>query len=450
MWRGVFFKSMPLKRELGLPAAIAMVTGESIALGIFLTPAAMAKSLGSPALLAAVWFAMAAMACAGALCYSQLAITLPEAGGGYIYLRRFYGERLAFLYGWMSLTVMDSGLSAALAVGASAYIATLAPALAPWPRLTAAVLLLIIAAINYRGTKISGRFMAAVNLLKLAVIAVLIVWAFASRTGSSYNLFPLTTRRPGSDVLILGIAGAFINAFFSYGGWWDVTKLAGEIRDPKRNLPRALIFGVLAVTLVYVGLSAAFLYVVPLQNVASNNAFVAQFGQALFGRLGSAVLTICVLISVIGGLTALMMAAPRVYYAMSLDGSFFPQFAKLHPRFGSPANAIILQLLIALTLLGLGAFDKIISYVIFSAVIFLAITAAAVFKLPGARSASWFPYAPLLFILCCVIVGAMILMRDPLQALLGILVVAVGYPLHWKLKSGRSASSEQLAPATND
>ena len=427
-----------------------MVTGESIALGIFLTPAAMAKSLGSPALLAAVWFAMAAMACAGALCYSQLAITLPEAGGGYVYLRRFYGERLAFLYGWMSLTVMDSGLSAALAVGASAYIATLIPAIAPWPRLTAAVLLIIIAAINYRGTKISGRFMAAVNLLKLAVIAILIVWAFASRTGSSANLFPLTARRPGSDVLILGIAGAFINAFFSYGGWWDVTKLAGEIREPKRNLPRALIFGVLAVTLVYIGLSAAFLYVVPLQDVASNNAFVAQFGEALFGRLGSAVLTVCVLISVIGGLTALMMAAPRVYYAMSLDGSFFPQFAKLHPRFGSPANAIILQLLIALALLGLGAFDKIISYVIFSAVIFLAITAAAVFKLPGARGASWFPYAPLLFILCCVIVGAMILMRDPLQALLGILVVAIGYPLHWKLKSSNSASNEHLAPATNE
>jgi APA family basic amino acid/polyamine antiporter len=442
---------MPLKRELGLPAAIAMVTGESIALGIFLTPAAMAKSLGSPALLFAIWFAMAAMACAGALCYAQLAIAIPEAGGGYVYLRRFYGERLAFLYGWMSLTVMDSGLSAALAVGASAYIATLFPAIAAWPRLTAAALLVAIAAINYRGTRISGRFMATVNFLKLAVIAVLIVWAFASHSGSAANLLPLTTRRPGSDMIILGIAGAFINAFFSYGGWWDVTKLAGEVRDPQRNLPRALIFGVLAVTFVYVGLSAAFLYVVPLQNVASNNAFVAQFGEALFGHLGSAVLTVCVLISVIGGLTALMMAAPRVYYAMSLDGSFFPKFAQLHPRFGSPANAIVLQLLIALALLGLGAFDKIISYVIFSAVIFLAITAAAVFKLPEARSAAWFPYAPLLFILCCVIVGAMILMRDPLQALLGILVVAVGYPLHWRRRRAvASAGEESLAPISNE
>jgi len=438
---------MPLKRELGLPAAIAMVTGESIALGIFLTPAAMAKSLGSPALLAAVWFAMALMACAGALCYSQLAITLPEAGGGYVYLRRFYGERLAFLYGWMSLTVMDSGLSAALAVGASAYIATLVPAVAPWPRLTAAALLMAIAAINYRGTRISGRFMAAVNLLKLAVIATLIVWAFASRSGSVENLLPLTTRRPGSDALILGIAGAFINAFFSYGGWWDVTKLAGEVRDPQRNLPRALILGVLAVTFVYVGLSAAFLYVVPLQQVASNNAFVAQFGEALFGRLGSAVLTVCVLISVVGGLTALMMAAPRVYYAMSLDGNFFPQFAKLHPRYGSPANAILLQLLIALGLLGLGAFDKIISYVIFTAVIFLAITAAAVFRFPEARSAKWYPGAPLLFILCCAVVGAMILMRDPLQALLGVLVVAIGYPLHWRRHRVKGG---ELQAAIND
>jgi len=407
-----------------------MVTGESIALGIFLTPAAMAKSLGSPLLLLLVWLAMAVMACSGAFCYAQLAITFPKAGGGYIYLRQFYGERVAFLYGWMCITVMDSGLSAALAVGASAYIATLIPALASWPRLTAVTLLILLAAMNYRGTRLGGRFMALVNWTKLGVIAVLLVWAFRSRGGSVSNLLPLASRRPGSDLLALGIAGAFINAFFSYGGWWDVTKLAGEIRDPKRNLPRALILGVLAVTLVYVGLSAAFLYVVPLQQVASNNAFVAQFGEALFGRVGSAVLSVCVLISVVGGLAALMMAAPRVYYAMSLDGNFFARFARLHPRYNSPANAILLQLGCSILLLGLGAFDKIVSYIIFTAVIFLALTAAAVFRLPQAKSEAWYPAAPLLFILCCAIVAGMILLRDPLQALLGVLVVALGLPLH--------------------
>ena len=424
---------MALKRELGLGAAIAAVCGESIALGIFLTPAAMAKSLGSPLLLLMVWCAMALMACAGAVCYAELAISFPEAGGMYVYLRQFFGERIAFLYGWMCITVMDSGLAAALAVGATQYIAALVPAVARASTLTASLLLIAMASINYAGTRISGRFMAVVNWLKLIVIAFLIVWAF-TRVGFSHtNLLPLTVRRPGSDLLPIGIAAAFINAFFSYGGWWDVTKLAGEIREPRRNLPRALIFGILAVTLVYIGLSSAFLHVVPLYQVTSNQAFVAQFGQALFGRIGAVVLSMCVLISVLGGLAALTMAAPRVYFAMAQDGQFFPAFGQLHSRFNSPANAILLHLFCSLILLGLGAFDKIISYIIFSAVIFLALTASAVFRFPQARQAFWYPVAPVLYILCCSAVAAMIIMRNPVAALLGIGVVLLGYPLYWKL-----------------
>lgn len=422
---------MPLKRELGLGAAIAVVCGESIALGIFLTPAAMAKSLGSPLLLLAVWCGMAFMACAGAVCYAQLATAMPEAGGIYVYLRRVFGGRIAFLYGWMSITVMDSGVAAALAVGAAAYIATLVPATAQWPRATAAALLVVIAGVHYRGTRVGGRFMAAVNWLKLVVIALLLVWAFAGGHGSIANLHPFTARRPGSDALMMGIAAAFINAFFSYGGWWDVTKLAGEIRDPQRNLPRALIMGVLAVTTVYIGLSAAFLYVVPLNSVTSSEAFVAQFGQALFGHVGSAVLSICVLISVIGGLTALTMAAPRVYFAMAQKGEFFAPFGRVHRRYNSPANAILLQLGCALALLGFGAFDKIISYIIFSAVIYLALTAGAVFRLREARRSHC--AAAIVFIACCGGVAGMILLRNPIAALIGVVVVAAGYPLHWRL-----------------
>ena len=437
---------MPLKRELGLGAAIAVVCGESIALGIFLTPAAMAKSLGSPLLLLAVWCGMALMACAGALCYAQLATVMPEAGGIYVYLRRFFGDRVAFLYGWMSITVMDSGVAAALAVGAVAYIATLAPSLRHWPRLVAAALLIIVAAIHYRGTRVGGRLMAVVNWLKLIVIALLIVWAFAGRHGAASNLLPLVTRRPGSDALLLGIAGGFINAFFSYGGWWEVTKLAGEVRDPERNLPRALLLGVLAVTAIYIGLSAAFLYVVPLQQVSSNGAFVAQFGQALFGPTGSVVLSLCVIVSVLGGLTALTMAAPRVYFAMAQKGEFFAPFGRLHPRYESPANAILLQLGCALALLAFGAFDKIISYIIFSAVVFLALTAAAVFRLPEARTARWYPWAPIVFIACCAGVAGLILLRNPVAALVGIAVVSLGYPLHSRLrKSGKREPS--LEPA---
>jgi APA family basic amino acid/polyamine antiporter len=398
----------------------------------------MAKSLGSPLLLFAVWMAMALMACAGAMCYAELAITFPEAGGGYVYLRHFYGERIAFLYGWMCMAVMDSGLAAALAVGASAYIGTLVPGAEPYPIATAAVLLIVIACINYTGTKIGGRFMAAVNWLKLIVIALLIGWAFIGGHGSIANLQPWSARRPGSDLLIIGIAGAFINAFFSYGGWWDVTKLAGEVREPRKNLPRALVLGVLAVTLIYVGLSAAFLYVIPLQQVTSNQAFVAQFGYGLFGRLGAKVLCVCVLISVLGGLAALTMAAPRVYYAMAANGDFLPGFAKLHPRFNSPVNAIALQVFCSLAVLALGAFDKIISYIIFSAVVFLAMTAASVFRLPEARKAFWYPVAPILFIACCAAVALMIIVRNPLEACLGVAVVLLGYPLHWRFRNSKN------------
>lgn len=441
---------MPLKRELGLGAAIAAVCGEAIALGIFLTPAAMAKSLGSPLLLLGVWCAMALMACAGAVCYAELAVSLPEAGGAYVYLRHFYGERTAFLYGWMCIVVMDSGLAAALAVGATAYIATLAPRAAAFPTITAALLLIAMAAINYSGTRLSGRFMATVNWLKLIVVALLIVWAFVGHGTSHTNLLPLATRRSGSDLLVMGIAGAFINAFFSYGGWWDVTKLAGEIREPRKNLPRALILGVLAVTLIYVGLSAAFLHVVPLQQVTSNQAFVTQFGQALFGRTGAVVLSICVLISVLGGLAALTMAAPRVYFAMAQNGQFFAAFGRLHPRFNSPGNAILLQLFWSLAVLGLGAFDKIISYIIFTAVIFLALTGAAVFRLPEARAQFWYPAAPLLYIVCCAAVALMIIMRNPMEAVLGVGVVLLGYPLYWKFSKSSGEREMSLQTAVNE
>jgi basic amino acid/polyamine antiporter, APA family len=439
---------MALKRELGLAAAIAAVCGESIALGIFLTPAAMAKSLGSPALLLAVWLAMAVMAMAGAICYAKLAVHLPEAGGLYVYLRHFYGERVGFLYGWMSIAVMDSGIATALAVGAAGYVGGILPAASTHQLLTATALLAFMAALHYRGIHVGGQFMAITNWLKLGLIAVLIIWSVVAGKGSTGNLLPFATRRLGSDALAMGIAGAFINAFFSYGGWWDVTKLAGEIRDPEKNLPRAMLFGVGAVTVVYIGLSAAFLYVVPLERVTSNQAFVFQFGEALFGHAGSIILSICVLISVVGGLTALTMASPRVTYAMALNGNFFSPFARLHPRFNSPANAILLQLACSLTLLGLGAFDRIISYIIFSAIVFLALTAAAVFRLPQEqRRGPWFPIAPVLFIFCCGTVALMILLRNPLSALLGVLVVLAGNPLHWRLKMKASDSAHTLLAA---
>ncbi len=276
---------------MGLAAALSVVTGESIALGIFLTPAAMARSLGSPLLLAAVWCGMGLITLCGALCYSELAINYPLTGGEYVYLRQGYGHRLAFLYGWMSAAVMDPGLAAALAVGAAPYVLSLF-GLPPRAQIVIPALILIgLALLNYVGTRLSRRVMTTANLLKIAVLVCLVLWAWISGHATATNLLPLTTRRPGSEPLFAAIAGATVSAFFSFGGWWEAAKIAGEVRNPRRNMPLAFTCGVLLVTAVYLLVSASFLMVVPLEKIVSNTAFVAQFGEALFGTTGGKVLS---------------------------------------------------------------------------------------------------------------------------------------------------------------
>lgn len=429
---------MEQRRQIGLAAAIAIVTGESIALGIFLTPAAMAKSLGSPALLAAVWFAMAVMAFSGALCYSELAIRYPQSGGEYVYLREGYGGRVAFLYGWMSAAVVDPGIAAALAVGAVPYVQTLVT-ISPWLAMfLPALILLALAGINYVGTRLSSRVMATANLLKIAVLVALVAWAWISGHASTANLLPLSVRRPDSDTLFAAIAGAIVSAFFSFGGWWEAGKLAGEVRNPRRTLPLAFTCGVLLVTTVYLLVSFAFLSVVPLEHIASNTAFVAQFGQALFGTAGGKILSACVLLSVLGGLMALTMAAPRVYYAMARDGAFFSVFGRLHPRFGTPANAILLQTGMALLILLFGAFDRILAYIIFSAICFLAISVSTLFRLKEPVRRWWYPAAPIVFLLFSAVIALLILMHNPLPALIGAAIVLGGGMLQRRYVSARA------------
>jgi len=435
--------SMEQRRQMGLAGTIAVVTGESIALGIFLTAAAMAKSLGSPALLASVWCGMGLIAMCGALCYSELAVRFPHAGGEYVYLREGYGGRVAFLYGWMSATVMDPGLAAALAMGSAPYIYSLTGTTTPHGRLWVPSLILIgLGAVNYLGTHMGRRVMATANLLKIGVLLCLVAWAWISGHSSVENVLPLVHRRPGSEPVFAAVAGATVSAFFCFGGWWEAGKIAGEVRNPRRTLPLAFTCGVLIVTVVYLLVSFAFLSVVPLSRIVSNTAFVAQFGQALFGSLGGRVLSGCVLLSVLGGMMALTMAAPRVYYAMARDGAFFSAFGRLHPRFGTPANAVLLQTGLALIVLCFGAFDRILSFIIFSAICFLALSAASLFRLKEPVRRWWYPSAPGVFLLGCIVINFLILMHDPIPALVGLVAVLCGDPIR------RFFFSPQLALAT--
>ena len=426
-----------LKRQLGLPTATALVVGEVIAVGIFLTPAGMAKSLGSPFWLLVVWLVMGLMALCGALCYGELAARFPEAGGGYVYLREAYGPAVAFLYGWMAFLVMDPGLTAALAVGMAGY-AAYGLGLSPLGMKVFAVsAILLVAALNIRGVKLGGWLVRWLTIIKLGLLLFILLWGFGLQLGDWRHFTPFIAQRDDSTPLVGALAGALVAAFFSFGGWWDVSKLAGEVRDPARTLPKALTYGVLIVTLTYILTSAVFIYLVPLERVASGETFAAQAGETLFGRVGGQVLSLVVVVAVFGSLAGLIMSAPRVYFAMARDKVFPPVAASLHTRYGTPARAIALQALLASLLVMLGNFGQIVSYFIFVVVIFLALTVGALFVLRRRRPSGdvyltpGYPFTPIIFLLLIVLLLLLLAGNNPKQAALGVLVVALGLPFYY-------------------
>jgi APA family basic amino acid/polyamine antiporter len=426
-----------LKRQLGLRTATALVVGEVIAVGIFLTPAGMAKSLGSPILLLSVWLVMGLMALCGALCYGELAARFPEAGGGYVYLREAYGPAVAFLYGWMAFLVMDPGITAALAIGMAGY-AAYSLGLSPLGMKVAAIVaIFLVAAINIRGVRLGGWLIRWLTVIKLGMLLFILLWGFGLRLGNWGHFAPLIAQREGSAPLFGALAGALVAAFFSFGGWWDVTKLAGEVRDPARTLPRALAYGVIIVTLVYILTSAVFIYLVPLDRVASGETFAAQAGEALFGRVGGQVFSAVVIVAVLGSLAGIIMSAPRVYFAMARDGLFMPAAASLHARYGTPARAIVLQAGFASLLVALGTFDQIVSYFIFVVVIFIALTVASIFVLRRRFTSEsnyltpGYPATPSIFLLLITLLLFLLGAHNPKQALLGVAVVASGLPFYY-------------------
>lgn len=449
------------RRQMGVWAATAVVTGEAISLGIFLTPAEMAKSLGSPALLGAVWLGLSVMTLAGALCFTELAVRYPFDGGEYLYLRRGFGSRVAFLYGWMAAMVMYPGVAASLCVGLVPYAQALVPLPAPAERLLPAAMLLGLGALNYFGARLSSETMAAINWLKVSMLVALVAWAVLSGRATMANLEPLDLRRPGSGPLGGAVAGAAVSAFFCFGGWWEAGKIAGEVRNPRRTLPIAFAGGVALVTAVYLLVSFAFVAVVPMQQIHSNSAFVALFGRALFGAAGGRVLAACVLLCVLGGLMVLTMAIPRVTYALAREeaadrGGPLAAFGRLHPRFQSPANAVLLQTAVALLVLTLGAFDRILAFIIFSAVVFLALTAATLFRVKRSHDdaddalslkacepvrAWWYPAAPIVFLAGSGALAALLLLHSPVPSLSGAAVVLAGLPMRRLLVRGKPAAT---------
>lgn len=425
-----------LQRHLGVPAMTALVVGEVIAIGIFLTPATMAHSVGSPFWLLVVWLLMGAMALSGALCYGALAARFPEAGGGYVYLREAYGPGVAFLYGWKCLLVMDPGITALLAAALASYVGYAVGLSAPALKAVAIGAVLLLAALSMLGVRLGARVMQWLMVLKVGALGAIAVFALALHAGSWSHFVPFIAQRPGSDPLPGALAPALIGGFFAFGGWWEIAKLGGEAKDPARTMPRALALGVIVVTAIYILTSAVFLYLVPLEQVTSGETFAAQAGEALFGPSGGRVFAAIVIVAVLGSLFALLMALPRVYYAMARDGLFFTRVATVHPRFGTPVRAVAIQATLASVLVLLGTFQQILNYFIFVTVVFLALTVAGLWRLrrregneryriPG------YPLTPFLFLMLVAVLLVLLGGHDPKQAALGVGVVVLGVPVYF-------------------
>ena len=425
-----------LRRQIGVRTATALVVGEVIAVGIFLTPAGMAKDLGSPLWLLVVWLVMGAMALCGALCYGELAARYPEAGGGYVYLREAYGPAVAFMYGWMAFLVMDPGLTALLGVGLATY-AGYSLKLSPIGiKVFAIAMIMLVALINIRGVRLGAGFVRTLTFLKLGLLAFIILWGVGFQLGDWSNFTPFVARRANSGPFVGALAGGLVGAFFAFGGWWDLGKLAGEVKNPGRNLPLALVYGVIIIMIVYILTSFAFVYLVPLDQVTSGETFAAQAGEVLFGRAGGLIFSLVVVVAVLGSLAAVIMSAPRVYFAMARDGVFFSSVAAVHKRFETPARAIALQAVLASVLVVAGSFNEILSYFVFVVVVFIALTVAALFKFRREDSDSvrfltpGYPVTPVVFLIKIVFLLVLLGGNNPKQAFLGVAVVALGLPVY--------------------
>jgi APA family basic amino acid/polyamine antiporter len=395
----------------------------------------MSKTIGSPLWIGVVWVAIAVMSLCGALCYGDLAARYPEAGGGYVYLREAYGPRLAFLYGWESFLVMDPGLTAALGIGLASYAGYIVHLDPVQSKLLALGAIWLMAIVNIYGIGWGAALTRWLTSTKLGLLGLIVAWALAGRLGDWSNLLPLVAQHEGSIPLAGALAGGMLAAFFSFGGWWDLSKLAAEVRNPAKTLPQALTLGVLGVAVTYLITSLVFLYLVPVERVSSGETFAAQAGEVLFGKAGGQIFSAIVIISVLGSLAALIMSAPRVYYAMAKDRLFVPAAAAIHPRFGTPARAIVLQATMASVLVAISTFSGIIAYFIFVTVVFIGMTVAAVFVLRrGESSASaripWYPLPPIVFLVLVVLLLALLAAGHPIESVSGVAVVAAGLPVY--------------------
>jgi APA family basic amino acid/polyamine antiporter len=413
-----------------------MIVAEVMGVGIFLTPAAMARTIGATGWVIGVWALLGLLSVAGALCFAELGSRFPEAGGSYVFLREAFGERCAFVYGWMTLLVMDPGLSAALGIGLARYLLVVLKGPASMVPVVAIGCIVVIAGVSILGIQASARLLRWTALAKVVAIAILVAAVLARGAGGASSAAnPLTS---AGGVPSFGIlAGSLMAAFFAIGGWWDLGKMSEEIVEPQRTLPVALVGGIVIVTVIYAQLSLAFIHALQGLALPTDEAFVSALGTMLFGAASAKILAGVVVVAVAGSLAAVLLGAPRVYLAMARSGVFPASLVRFHPTRQSAARATLVQVVLACVLVTLGTFDQILGYFIPVVVFFLGLSASAILVLPRPRRdaavfrSPWQPLPIAMFLVLVLVMIVLFAVGRPVQTLIGTAVVAVGIPVSW-------------------
>jgi APA family basic amino acid/polyamine antiporter len=458
----------PLVRGLKLFAAISIVVCTVIGTGIFLKARVMTCNVGSPGMVLLVWVVAGIFSLAGALTYAELGALMPEAGGEYVFIRDAYGPRWAFVYGWTQFSICYSASQAAKGAAFAVFLnVILGNSLGQpfftlhiagheipfgWMQVIALAIIWIVTAINCMAVSISGAVASFLTVLKIALVAGIAFGALAFAKGdwSHFHLLNSggTCEGVSSSAMggLAGFAAAMLGALWAYDGWSNLTILAGEVENPQKNIPRALIAGMLTIAVLYVLVNASYFFVLTPTEVASvleTSSVATQVVLRFLGPIATALMASGLLISTVGSLHTGIMTAARVPYAMSRDRLFFRSLAEVSEKTHVPVNALIIQAIWISILTLSGSFDTLTDYVIFAGWIFYALNTASVFiyrrkmpDVPRSYKTFGYPFVPILFLIAAAWLILSTLMTAPLRSLIGIGFIALGIPLYsyWKNK----------------
>lgn len=452
-----------LVRGLGAADATLLIVGSVIGSGIFFAPSIMAGYLQSPGLLLGLWIVGGLLTLAGALSYAELAAAMPRAGGQYVFLKEAFSPLFGFLYGWTLLLAINTGFVAAVAVAFAKTLGFFVPGVGEERVLFAvlglrfstaqAVALAVIAVLtwlNVTGLRTGAAVQNVFTIAKLGAIAALVVTALAMAKGSTANFQPLLGLALGPEGVKIGLfaalAGAMSKALFSYDSWYTVTFAAEEVKDPERNLPRALILGTLGIMAAYAASVAVYVYMVPIAQMATvtESRIATESAVRMIGPAGGAFIAVAVLVSTFGCVNGLTLAGARVVYAMARDGLFFRSAAAVHSRYRTPARALLLHGLVAGVLTLTGTYSDLLTLTAFTSLLFNVLTVVGLFVLrrrqPELRRPYrvWgYPLVPLLFVGVALFFLVYMPVADPRNTGFGLLLTAAGLPAYayWRRRA---------------